>query len=566
MSTEKSGMGVPTKASSVAQWKRLLRFTPRTSISALGAHPVVPYALAVLLAVGAKLPTLNNSVVFIDEPSYLNEAARLDTPLKFALYARYITETKFPLGLVPYIAALWLDHSHAILWVHIFGLLAVIASTVLLVALSYRAFRNYVPGILAALLWSTFLTKDDMTIAPMLEYFQAPFVLAALWVFAGWVRVYSAGRLLELQNFFSLVVAGGLIGAAALVKPPGVLVAPVLALGVFFATGDGARLRVRLCAAAAPLAGTSAVIAVFVLPYLLAPGALHALLFNMVELSGRYSAYQASLAIRLVVLLFRFDLADILVVEVALVLHGVILRKAWRNWSREERLQNVVSLVILGAGLALLAGYLTGQGKGHYIVPILPLLALYAWGILTIIYTRIHQSLSRVAYTATLVLLILIATPSAYATHYLSLYSPSSASGSEYAASLPGVDAHTLAAAIVAHTRPGDSIWVYYNAPEIYWLANRKPATDEPVGTWLVDYYDQFWFQHTLLQLLQERPTVIVGFDNPRYPRARVAKVLDLPLIGTYIQSHYTCSRATAAEVGGPAGVEFCTLRPSTEP
>ncbi|HEX8035190.1 MAG TPA: hypothetical protein VF510_15155 [Ktedonobacterales bacterium] len=307
-------------------------------------------------------------------------------------------------------------------------------------------------------------------------------------------------------------------------------------------------------------------IAVFVLPYLFVPGALHALLFNMVELSGRYSTYQASLVIRLIVLALHFDLADILVVGVALLLHGVILRKTWGNWSREERQENVVLLVIVGAGLALLAGYLTDQAKGHYIVPILPLLALYAWGILTIIYTRNHQSLGRVAYTAALVLLIIIGMPSTYLTHYLSLYSPSSATGSDYAAALPGVDAQTLAAAVAAHTWPGDSIWVYYNAPEIYWLANRKPATDEPVGTWLVDYYDQFWFQHTLLQLQQERPTVIVGFDNPRYPRARAARVLDLPLIGPYIQSHYTCSRATRAEVGGPAGVEFCTLRPSSEP
>ncbi|MGZ3675682.1 MAG: hypothetical protein ACXVCO_15360, partial [Ktedonobacterales bacterium] len=237
------------------------------------------------------------------------------------------------------------------------------------------------------------------------------------------------------------------------------------------------------------------------------------------------------------------------VVEVALVLHGVILRRAWGTWSREERMENVVLLVILGAGLAMLAGYLSSQAKSHYIVAFLPLLALYAWEILTTIYMRIPRLWLRVVYTAALVLLILIGMPSTYLIHYLSLYSPSSVNGSDGAqggCTCPGGQK--------PHTRPGDSIWVYYNAPEIYWMANRKPATDEPEGTWLEDYYDQFWFQHTLLQLQQERPTVIIGFDNPRYLRARAAKVLDLPLVGSYIQSHYTCSRATPAEVGGRPG------------
>ncbi|MGZ3582170.1 MAG: hypothetical protein ACXVCT_05420 [Ktedonobacterales bacterium] len=108
-------------------------------------------------------------------------------------------------------------------------------------------------------------------------------------------------------------------------------------------------------AAAAPLAGAAAVIAVFVLPYLFVPDALHALLFNMVELSGRYSTCQASLVIRLMLLLLRFDLADIFVVDVALVLHGVILRRGWGAWSREERMENVVLLVILGHGWLCLA-------------------------------------------------------------------------------------------------------------------------------------------------------------------------------------------------------------------
>lgn len=209
-STEKSRSSEPITASLPVQWKRIHRLKPSPLINALNSHPVVAYALAQLLAVGVKLPTLNNSIIWIDEPIYLSEADRLDTPMKFMLSARYITETKFPLGLVPYIAALWLDHSQAILWMHIFGLLAVVASTILLVALSYRAFSNYVPGILAALLWGIFLTRNAMTIAPLLEYFQTPLILAALWAFARWVKEHSAELLLQ-RHLPSLVGVGVLI-------------------------------------------------------------------------------------------------------------------------------------------------------------------------------------------------------------------------------------------------------------------------------------------------------------------------------------------------------------------
>lgn len=560
MRTRKCLLIAAIKAAYLSRAKRSLRQVWGTLANALRSHAVVPYAVALLLAVGAKLPTLNNSVLFIDEPAYLSEAARLDTPLKFLFSAHYITETKFPLGLAPYEVALWLNHSESIFWMRIFGLLAVAASTVLLVGLSYRAFQRYLPGLLASLMWSVFLTKNALTSAPMLEYFQAPLVLGALWIVAGWVKEYSAKQALRRRHLLALVGAGALIGAAALVKPPGILVAPVLALGIFLA-GAGAPRRERLRASFAPLAGATAAIGLCVLPYLFWPEALHALLFNMFDLTSRYSSQQGSLPTRLAALLRLFNPADVLLVLIALGTHALIYVKTTMRWNRTERQENIIRLVLLGTSLALLIGYLAGQSKDHYIVAILPLLALYAWSVMTSAYTWLSESRSRVAYTAAWVALILIGLPMTSLPHYLSLYTAASASGEAYAAELPGVDAHILAAAIDLRTRPGDSIWVYYNAPEIYWLAHRKPATAEPVGTWLVDYYDQFWFQRTLLQLKQERPALIVGFNSPRYPRAQAAQLLELPLIGEYIQSAYTCTRASQTDVGGPAWVEFCSLR-----
>lgn len=553
--------GGTTTAILASHSKRSLRSRPARLANDLRSRAIVPYALTLLLAIGAKLPTLHNSIIFIDEPSYLNEAARLDTPLKFLLSAQYVTETKFPLGLAPYEAALWLNQSRAILWMHVLGLLAVAISNVLLVGLSRRAFRQYVPGVLAALMWDVFLTKNPLTAAPMLEYFQAPLVLGALWLYAGWMNVDAAGERFQRRQWFALAGAGALIGAAALVKPPGLLVAPVLAAGAFFAAGGKAGRRERLYAAVAPLAGATASVGACVLPYLFRPDALCALVFNMVEITRLYSSHQDGLLVRLLGLLLRFDVADVLLVLAAIASHAVLYVKTRGRWSSAEREQNILRLVLLGTGLALLAGYLAGQTKDHYVVAILPPLALYGWSVVTLAYTWIVGARGRVAYTTLWVTLILMGMPRTYPTHYLSLYSSASASGAEYAAELPGVDAHMLAVAIDMRTRPGDSIWVYYNAPEIYWMADRRPATDEPIGTWLVDYYDQFWFQRTVRQLQTERPTLIVGLDSPRYPRARAAPLLDLPLIGAYIQSAYTCTRASPAEVGGSAEVELCSLR-----
>jgi hypothetical protein len=61
--------------------------------AAMRPQRILPYAVAVLLAIGFRLPTLNNGIVFIDEPAYLAEAARLDTPLKFMFSALYVSET-----------------------------------------------------------------------------------------------------------------------------------------------------------------------------------------------------------------------------------------------------------------------------------------------------------------------------------------------------------------------------------------------------------------------------------------------------------------------------------------
>ncbi len=538
---------------------------------------LVPYALAVFWAIVVKFPILNNNIIFIDEPSYLNEAALVDSPQKFLFSFVYLSETKFPLGLFPYIAALWLNHAQAILLLHIFGTVAVAASCVLLLALSRRAFGSFWPGALAALEWGIFLNRNDLTVAVLLEYFQVPLILGSLLVLAVWAKKYSSEAPGHLRHLLPLVGAGALAGAAALVKPPGIVILPLLAVGAYFALGSSSLLRKRLLVALAPLVGGALPIGVTLLPYLFWAQARDALLFNIVDLSTQYASYQyeGSITHRLASLLRDFNLIDVCVLGIALFGHVLIYTLTRKRWTRVDRLENTFRLVILGSGLGLLVGYSSGQTKDNYLIAILPALSLYAWSVITLGYrwflnpeppTANHiisspRILPRIAYSLLWVVLIINGSQ-AYVRHYLAEYSPAEAGGREYASTgLPGVDPHTLAAAIAARTHPGDSIWVYYNAPEIYWMANRKPATDDPEGTWLVDYYDQFWFERTLHQLQHDHPTLIVGFDDPRYPRAWAATVEDLPLIGTYLKSAYSCTQASPSDVGGPAGVVFCSLR-----
>jgi hypothetical protein len=456
-----------------------------------------------------------------------------------------------------------IDHGRAVLWLHIFGAAAVAVSCILLFALSTRAFRSYWPGALATLLWGVLFTRDAMTGASLLEVFQAPLVLAALLIFVVWASARTSGHPTRIRQMLPLVMAGVVISAAALVKPPAVLVVPVLAAAAFLTPRTKSSAQTRLAAALAVVAGATAAIGLEVLPYLFWPTALHALLFNMLDLTSRYASNQGSLLGRANALMGTFDLADVALVVIAVLGHTIVFSFNGARWTAAQRVENLIRAVLLVSGLALCAGYAAGETKGNYSVAILPPLALYGWSVLLLGYQWTTERVSRVAYTAVCLGVILVVLPSTLPTRLVTLYSQAQATHGTYAPPLLGVNASTLAAAIDARSRPGDTIWVYYNAPELYWLADRKPATDEPIGTWLVDNYDQFWFERTLAQLRQERPSLIVGIATPRYPRQRAATVQDLPLIGAYIQTAYVCSTASPTDVGGAGVVVFCSLRPS---
>ena len=162
----------------------------RTFIAHLEHSPLATCLLALLLALVAKLPTLHNQIIYIDEPAYLVQAARLDSFEAFAYAFVYRTDTKFQLGLVPYMIGLALSWENTILVVRLLGFIAVGATSVLMVAISRRAFGSVVPGLAGLVLWLLCLNTATSLAAPLMEYFQVPLVLLAVWL---WLRPAQSG-------------------------------------------------------------------------------------------------------------------------------------------------------------------------------------------------------------------------------------------------------------------------------------------------------------------------------------------------------------------------------------
>src|SRR5205085_2411672 len=78
-----------------------------------------PYLVATVAAVLLRWPTLSNRMLTTDEPAYLLQAARLHSLETFIYGYLYRTETKSPIGLIPYLVAQLIDPGNAILIVRI---------------------------------------------------------------------------------------------------------------------------------------------------------------------------------------------------------------------------------------------------------------------------------------------------------------------------------------------------------------------------------------------------------------------------------------------------------------
>jgi len=272
-----------------------------------------PYLLAALVGLLAKLPTLNNNIIFIDEPTYLMHARRLDSLETFFYSFSYRTEPKFQLGLLPDLLALAISPPNAILIMRLCGLVAVMVSGGLLLSLSQLMFGERVPGWFAWLLWLFFLNRNAADVVPLLEYFQTPLLLFSLWLL-----IKASGR-----NTY-IFWAGFMVALAGLIKPTALIVAPVLILGLYGLGHPWLKpakwsFVKRLAGQIAWLgSGISLPLGVFILPYLLRPTALADLKFKLIEISSSYGALgNKSLLTRTLELLAIFENTNLLLIIIS---------------------------------------------------------------------------------------------------------------------------------------------------------------------------------------------------------------------------------------------------------
>jgi hypothetical protein len=195
--------------------------------------------------------------------------------------------------------------------------------------------------------------------------------------------------------------------------------------------------------------------------------------------------------------------------------------------------------MLLGMGGVMFVAYWGGHAKPHYLIASLPFFLLFVGYRFTMLRQLLPTHQLRSAFLALFGVWVAVASVEHVRFYMWAFYDQ----GSLYAAELPGVDTPSLVSYIQANTRPTDKIWVYYNAPEIYWLADRPAATQEPTGTWLTEHYGPLWIDRTYNEFQADKPALLVGFDKVRYDEGKsTPKLQELARMGDVIAKSYTCS------------------------
>ncbi|MEO8286939.1 MAG: hypothetical protein ABI670_10945 [Chloroflexota bacterium] len=500
-------------------------------ISPVVISRIAAYAIAMLLPLLAKLPTLNNRILFIDEPLYLAQAARLDNLGAFIFSAQYRVEPKFQLGLFPDIAALYISQPYAIFWLHVFALISMVISACLLIALSNIAFDSYVPGVFTIAALALYQNRSPSTAASLLETFQLPFLLAsALFLFSGLSSIEQ-----RKHSALLLFGSGASCALATLIKPPGIVVLPVI-VGLVALVGREQR-RFLLTSIVSVIGGCALPLLLFLMPYLFNEVALHSLLFSFLVVAPEYPSYagMGKPFLEGVTTLMRyFGLVSVLTFAIVLVLGPALLA---RLPGAERSTTKRYELALLCMGILLFLGYATGQSKDHYLIAVLPFLGLFTVQRLRLIL-RSQTSIRLQRTVATfLVVLFMVQELQSFA-FYGSLFSDDS---KYYSSEGQEAKDMLLADYIRTNTAPQESIWVYYNSPEIYWLADRKPATDDPTGSWLSAQHTERWIDKMHSDLLRDKPVLIVTMSDPHYPVDGSPPLEDMPGLGELLRSDYEC-------------------------
>ncbi|MDQ6693986.1 MAG: hypothetical protein M3014_06150, partial [Chloroflexota bacterium] len=324
--------------------------------------------------------------------------------------------------------------------------------------------------------------------------------------------------------------AGMAVGLSTLVKPPGVSIIPALTVGLLLLLGSKSRAPLLYLGAGAALP-----IALSVVPYFFNPPALEALRFSFGTVLPAYTSYGGyePISTRAINLLASMGLPILPLLATALVLFiPRIYNRTWGPISVEA-----YSATNLLAGVFLFTGNVTGKSYDHYLIVVLPFLLLFAGHNLITFAHNMKSPKLRLAVVVLLVLWLLFSETGSFR-FYTRMFTDD---GRNYAAQAPLVDTRRLADYIKLNSNPSDRLWVYYNAPELYWLADRQPATTDPTASWLSDQYNQLWFSKTALELQRARPAIIIGLRQPRFPTPKARRLEDIPEIKDLLAGFYTC-------------------------
>jgi hypothetical protein len=520
-----------------------------------------PYLGVLLGTLLVRWPTLNNNIFSIDEPQYFAQAARLRTFDAFVYAFNYRIEVKSQIGLLPYMLAAAIDPANAVFWNHLLGLGMVLISAILMVAISRRFTGSGGPGMVAALLWLPYTvvgpgyalaqhTTLEYYPAPKLEYFQTPFILGAVYLFALALTAYRDAP----RRAGGLMVGAGLAWAmTVLIKPSSLLLGPVwvLLLAALLLAREGRRgwLRPTLGLAVPFTLAALALVALVFLPYAWNPAALAELRFNLTETAGSYNdAGAASPITRLLALLITGMPPALLL----LFLLGPLLARRFLR-SRDPVAPIIPLLAVVGP--LLLVASLAGCVCPHYYPPIIAAMNLTVALYLAPVFAMLRQTgRFRAAWATGILLAIISLAPQVPAL----LNFPATAMADLYRADdARRFDVDGLLTYIATHTTPDKSLWIYYNTSEIYLWAQRPPATRDPHADWLSFVWAEPWFTRTQAELAAEQPALIIGIDEPRLARLSAHPFDQIPQVSSWIQAHYQCSTTIVR------GATICTAQGS---
>jgi hypothetical protein len=323
-----------------------------------------------------------------------------------------------------------------------------------------------------------------------------------------------------------------------LVKPSGEFIGLVyvIALGVLFPVFGTSNARSHLVRALAAF-GSGALLPVALVfgPYLFDAQALSELRFNLIDNNVEYATHTWDVPWRVVILLGALPPLVLGLFVVA----GVFLLMGLPHQLPAYKRRAL--LLVWTAGPALFLGYIPGHAHFHYMVPVVPLLALAVTGYFTLAASALQQS----ADTPVVLRFVSVLIVGIYLVAQLPglvIFANSPSTDSYLADDRQRFDLDGLVQYIDAHTSTSDSIWVYYYVPEVYVLSGRRPATSDPAGGALTLVWDEPWFQRTHDELARERPELVVGIDNTHMARPQAGPFNGIPRVSAWIDANYTCT------------------------